>query len=294
MTTLRLPELAELPSLGGQLVARAIGLTLAGLSTLAALTLVALFHIDTEITIDAAGVLEPETVWRVYSPVSAIAHEIAVESGETVGPGQRLASLDGYALEQRLERLRLEEKMQSFGAPRSDRSERALLKQSIQTTQQDLARYVVRSPGAGRVLTEELDKLRGAWIAEGTLLFEVGSTDRWQATILVTERDIHRIRLGDPVKIDIPALTPLESWTDEPLPGEVTFVGSDPFPGAQLASGRPQRVTYRVQAALNAQRITPQQLASFKRGMSLNGQIITRTGRVIDLLVHYFRQRVEV
>ncbi len=284
----RLPVLEDNPSwFGGQVVYRAVSVTLGSLATLAVLAVVLLLTLHMEITVEAPGALEPETVWQVYSPASGMVRESPVKTGEAVVAGQELAKLDGFQLESRLERLELEARLKSHGAP-GDRSEREFLEHSIRTAREELQRLTVRCPGAGLVLTEDLDKLPGAWIEEGALLFEIGSAGRWKADLLVTENDIHRIWVGDRVRIKVPALATLESWTAEPFPGEITFIGSDLVPG--ISSGK---AVYRVRALLAADHLTADQLASFKRGMSVEAKVITRSGLAIDLLVQYFKRRLQ-
>ncbi len=285
---LQLPQLDEQPSLGGKLVHHAVTLTLFGVAGVLSVALVVLFAYRVEVTVEAPGMLEPQTVWRVHSPASGLVEEVLVETGDGVDEGQLLALLDGLAIENRLERLRLEAKHRR-NDPQTRRSEREYLDQQIHALEREQRRLQVLSPAVGVILTEELEYLPGSRVNEGDLLFEVVTLDEWKAVLLVPERDIHTIRIGDPVKIRIPAATSLSSWITENFPGTVSFVGSDPMDRAASGKG-----TYRVFATLASERIEAEQLARFKRGMSVEGRVITRSARAVDLLIRYLRRRLGI
>lgn len=282
----QLPEIDEQASLGARLVRHAVGTTLVAVGVIAAVGLVVLFTFRFEVTVEASGVLEPERVWRVHSTTAGLVSEVLVATGETVAEGQLLALLDGFELENRLARLRLELRFKRSN-PQVPRSETEYLEEEIRTVERQQERLRIVSSGSGVVLTEDLDLLPGSRVNQGDLLFEVVSPGQWKVELLVPEMEIYPIRIGDPVKIRVPAMTAVSSWTTETFPGAVTFVGSDPAQGP--AGGRG---SYRVFAALDSQRIQPEQLAQFKRGMTVEGRVITRSARAIDLLVRHLRRRL--
>ncbi len=282
---LRLPEIDDGPSLGSKLARWAVSVTMVCLVLLGGSALVALFSVTLDVGIDAAGALELQTVWPVRSPVAGVVEAMPVTTGERVHPGQVLARLDSFDLASSLEKLRLEASVKRHRREAS-RGELEILDQQIRATEDELSRRVVVGVGNGVVLTEELDDLVGSQVGAGELLFEVAALDRWQAELLVIERDIHLIRIGDPVKIVVPAVASLESWQNLIFPGKVTFIGSDPI------RDRPEAQSYyRVLADLDSDRIGSDHLARFKRGMSVEARVVTRSARAVDLLVRHLFHR---
>lgn len=280
-----LPELEEKPSLGGRLVRRTVTLTLGGLCLLGLISILVLYLVRIEITVEAAGVLEPLQVWRVHSLASGAVREIPVQSGQEVVAGQVLCSLDGFALETELHRLHLEARHKRH-RPETPRAEMELLEQSILTAEERLKRLTVVAPESGVLLSEELDKLQGVHVNEGELLFEIGTQGIWKADLEVPEREIDTIRVGDLVRVEVPALVEAGQWMRESLRAEVTFVGSE-----LLETSTPQRGLYRVFAALDADRVSPTDLERFRRGMTVEGRVITRSVRAIDLVIRHFQRQ---
>ncbi len=283
-SVLRLPEIHDQPSLGSRLAGWAVSVTLICLVMLAGSTVAALFGITLDVGVDARGVLEMQTVWPVRSPVAGVLEEMRVASGERVVRGQVLARLDSFELATGLERLQLEASIKRHSRDGS-RSDLEMLDQQIRATEAELDRHLLVGAGGGVVVTEELDELVGSRVSAGELLFEVASPDRWQAELLVIERDIHLLRNGDPVKVVVPAVASLETWQNLIFPGRVTFIGSDPI------RDRPEaRCFYRVFADLDPAGVSPRHLERFKRGMSVEARVVTRSARAIDLLTrHLFR-----
>ncbi len=288
MSSHELPELAEQPGLGGRLVHRTVLITLAGIALLAALALTVLFFFQVEVTVEARGVLEPLEVWRVHSFAAGVVHEVRAVSGARTERGEVLARLDGFALEAELARLQLEAKHKRH-RPETPRAELELLEQSARAVEERLRRLTILAPAAGVVLTEELDRLVGQNVAEGQLLFEIGSAEAWKAVLEVPEREIDPIRLGDPVKLSIPAIADTGSWLPESLPATVTFIGSEP-----TGASTPSRSLYRIYAELDTAGIDLERRARFRRGMTVEAHVVTRSARAIDLLMRHFKRRAGI
>ncbi len=286
MTDQPLPELDEHPSLGGKMVSHAVSMTLGCLFTLALLVAGALFGFSFDISVEAAGLLEPESVWRSYSPSSGVIREVLVSAGERVEQGQLLIRLDSFTQESRLEQLRLEAKYKRSDG-RTPRSQIEMLEQQISRTEKEIDRMRLFSPAAGMVLSEELEKRVGSFAAEGELLVEIGSPNRWKAVLTVAQADIHEIELDDLVRFRIPAFASLQGLLDEGFFGTVTFIGTEP-----VNQGTASRGAYQVHASIDLGGIDSQDLARFRRGMAVECQVITRSGRGIDLVVDYFKRSI--
>lgn len=280
---LLLPEIREDANLGSRVAKGAVGLTLLSCVFFVALGVVLLFTVRLDVSLDALGVLEPQTVHAIRSPVAGVVEEILVQSGETVSPGQVLLRLDVFELETQLAQLRLQADLKR-NRPDTVRRDFQLLEQQIHISEQELARRTLRSPGPGTVLSEDLQDLLGARATAGQLLLEVGSAEAWQAELRLPEQDIHLVRVGDAVKLEIRAIATLEQWRHRLFEGRVTHVGSDVIVG--------QEGFYRVIAELDADSLDGGVRQRFRRGMSTEGHIITRSARAIDHLVRFFGESI--
>lgn len=279
VSQLLLPDIREEANLGSRLAKGAVGITLLSCLLFAVLAVVLLFTVRLDVSLDALGVIEPQTVHAIRSPVAGVVEEILVQSGETVREGQVLLRLDVFELETHLAQLRLEADLKR-NRPDTVRREFQLLEQQIHISEQELDRRTLRSPGDGSVLSEDLDDLLGARATAGQLLLEVGSADAWQAVLRLPEQDIHLVQVGDPVKFEIRAIATLEQWRHRLFEGRVTHVGSDVIAGREGY--------YRVLAELDAGSLDDGVRHRLRRGMSTEGRIITRSARAIDHLVRFF------
>ena len=292
MSPIELPELPERSGLGGRLVHRTVIISIVGVATLAAITLLVLMLFRIEITVEAGGFLEPLEVWRVHSMVEGIVEEVPVVSGTRIEQGEVLARLDAFALETQLADLRLEAKHQRHRP--QDRAELERLDQAISTVEEQLRRLTLVAPESGVVLSEDLDKLIGQHVGRGQLLFEIGSADRWKAVLEVPEREIDPIRLGDPVRLIVPAIAEPGSWIPESVPATVVFIGSEP-----TEASTPNRSLYRLYAELDTPELDAADFDAerwnrLRRGMTVEARVITRSARAIDLLVHHFKRQMGI
>jgi multidrug resistance efflux pump len=186
---------------------------------------------------------------------------------------------------------------------RLDRAKQAIeledATRQMQTVSERLRRLAVSAPVRGVVLTERLERLEDAYVREGDLLLEIADLGRWGATLLVRERGLHRVHVGDSVRIEVPALG---QRTNIVLGGSVVFVASEPAqsearPAGGAATFAAPAVTasgaYRVRVALDPREIAAAGLHNFKRGYSVRAQIVADSGRIIDLIVRYFGDRLD-
>jgi multidrug resistance efflux pump len=160
------------------------------------------------------------------------------------------------------------------------------LERQLEVSETHLARLVARAPASGVVLTENMEQMLGAAVREGELLMEIGDPTAWQAVFYVGERDIDEIHVGDRVTTELPVVD-----RDRPLlAGEVTFVAgqpstlSPPQAAPQLSSPALYRVTASVTFGQGVQ--SP---ITLKRGYTVRGHVITRSGRLLNLLWQQLR-----
>lgn len=124
--------------------------------------------------------------------------------------------------------------------------------------------------------------------AAGTLEpLEAGTAGPWKAKLRVAEREIDPIRIGDPVKLTIPALANRKSWMPERLSAKVTSIGSELLP--ESTEGR---ALYRVDATLDLESLDPEHRQRFRPGMTVEATIITRSARAIDLITGHFQRQL--
>jgi len=95
---LSLPSIPDTDDDGSSLVSRVVGYTLGfvGLLATAALVVAGLIHVD--VTVDAPGTLDPQTVWPVRAQEAGTIASMHVASGDTVSRGHVLARLDSMHL----------------------------------------------------------------------------------------------------------------------------------------------------------------------------------------------------
>lgn len=205
---------------------------------------------DIEVSVEAAGVIEPETTVEVKSKASGEILAVHADTGDTVDQGTLLVEIDERTPSNQLAeseaalvaaraRLRIAE-------TQNDRSERlveagTLTQQEVEQTQLDLATaqaQVVSSEVAvenARIALEDTDvraPIRGTIIAkavepgtvissptqgisDGTALMEMADLSIVQVRTLVDETDIGKIEPGMPAEVTVAA------YPNQPFEGEV-------------------------------------------------------------------------
>lgn len=380
---LRLPDLEDEGQPGGRFVKRAVTLTLGVVVLLVAVGVVVSLAVSMDVTVKAAGVLEPVRVWPVRSMVSGSVDEVAVRSGDTVRAGQVLLRLDAMALEAQLTQLEAqyrsavnererslagtpierrqfgERRMgtearlssaraallqrmvehgfgtsvdsllqayrpgshvvldQAVGEVRAAESELRLnaseadmlalrsfdearaaaemdrLQAQIEETRERMARTTLTAPGGGVVLTEQLERLSGAFVREGETLLEIAERGEWRVTMGVTERDVNRIRLGDPVRFEILAFSERDR---RQLQGRVVHVAGEPGTAGEagtVATAAPTAPgSYRVVAELDPGELDVEAIERLRRGYTVEANVVTRSGRIAALGWQYLMEKL--
>lgn len=156
----------------------------------------------------------------------------------------------------------------------------------IATVQQRLSRLTLHAPADGIVLTDGLERLPGTVLQEGQTLLEIAEDDTWRAALLVAERDVSRIRVGDDVQVELRAFGRVNAPV---IRGEVLTVGAEPTPSASQAANR----LFPVVVRLNREDLAAVGLERLRRGYTAEAKIITRSERLISLIWGYLLQRAE-
>jgi multidrug efflux pump subunit AcrA (membrane-fusion protein) len=170
------------------------------------------------------------------------------------------------------------------------------LRSQMTAARERMSRMELRSPIAGVVLTEQLERLPGAFIREGDQILEVASLGEWRAQLAVPERDVQKIKVGDRVEVEVQAFDQNER---ELIHGKVTYVSPEPMgsgaaaPSPTGAVPSPTPGMYRVIASLDEAQIREMGYDRFRRGYSVRGNVITRSGKIITLLWNYLTEKLE-
>jgi multidrug resistance efflux pump len=170
------------------------------------------------------------------------------------------------------------------------------LEAQIREVRERIDRATIRAPSDGVVLTDQLERLRGSFVTEGQTLMEVGEQGEWRVTMLVAERDVNKIKVGDPARIEVQAFSEKERTQ---LDAHVSFVASQPVgSGSEAAAAGPAAAAagpgvYRVVATLERGQADRAQLDKFRRGYSVSANVITRSGRIAELGWAYVKERLD-
>jgi multidrug resistance efflux pump len=168
------------------------------------------------------------------------------------------------------------------------------LRSQITAARERMTRMVLRAPIQGVVLTEQLERLPGAFVREGDQILEVASLGGWRAQLTIPERDVHKIKVGDRVEVEVQAFDQNER---EQIHGHVSYVSPEPLSagagagGAAPAAGAPGM--YRVIASLDEAQIREMGYDQFRRGYSVRGNVITKSGKIITLLWNYVTEKLD-
>lgn len=140
-------------------------------------------------------------------------------------------------------------------------------------------RLTLRAPTSGVVLTEELDRLAGSYIAEGAMVLEIAEPRAWRVILSVPPRDVDYIRTGDRVKVEVDAFRDAAATN---ISGAVSFIARQPRgEGEGRSAGAP---LYRVEAILDQDQVRALGLERFRRGYAVRGAVVTRSGKILRLL----------
>ncbi len=159
-------------------------------------------------------------------------------------------------------------------------------KQQEKDTEEKLSKVVIKSPLGGIVLTENIDKLEETFVSEGSLLFEISDIKEWTALLFVNEIDIHEVKPGNKVKIELQALQAVENI--EMIEAEVISIAAEQNTQNENYSGFSG--LYRVTAKLNLSQHEKLVVDKLKHGYNVTGFIITDQDIIYKLLLKYFKK----
>lgn len=171
------------------------------------------------------------------------------------------------------------------------------LEAQIREVRERIARSTLRAPSDGIVLTDQVERLLGSFVSEGQTLMEVGEQGEWRVTMLVPERDVNKIAVGDPVRVEVQAFSEKDRTQ---LDAQVSFVASEPVgsgteaaaAGAAAARAAGPGV-YRVVASLVPGQADREALERFRRGYSVSANVVTRSGRIAELGWNYVMEKLD-
>ena len=158
------------------------------------------------------------------------------------------------------------------------------LETSIAVSGARISRLVVRAPADGVVLTDQVDRLNGAYVRPGDIILEVGDPMMWTAELMIRESELHQVHRGDSASVEIPALEELRL---PQLTGVVVFVAESPVESAGQVAGASSGQSsglYRVVVALDARPFRGLDPNYFRRGYAVKGKVTTRRGRILMLV----------
>jgi multidrug resistance efflux pump len=183
--------------------------------------------------------------------------------------------------------------LRGFDERRAD-TEMARLQAQIREVRERIERATITAPSGGVVLTEQLERMEGSYVREGETLLEVGETGEWRVTMLVPERDVNKIKVGDPVRLEVQAF---DQRDRRQLEGSVSHVSAEPFsaPGGDATAGKATTTAsglYRVVASLDRGQVQREELDRFRRGYSVQANVVTRSGKIAELLWGYLMEKL--
>jgi multidrug resistance efflux pump len=209
----------------------------------------------------------------------------AANAGTHVALDLARAELQGELTRLEIARLTLQRlEMDTIPLTSADVGEAELLAQLNDLTRlvQQLA---IRAPEAGVVQSDQAAQLVGRLVAPGERLLDLGTTSGWTAQLLVSERDIHGVRVGQSVQMEVNAT---EGERGPPLTGRVTTVALAPWDGdgrdglEVLALGTSPM--YRVVAAVEAP-TSPSLKHDVRQGFTVAATISVSRQPVIRVLI---------
>jgi multidrug resistance efflux pump len=175
------------------------------------------------------------------------------------------------------------------------RAELQRLEQQLALARQRLGRLVIPAPAAGVVITDRLEQLYGASVSEGQLLLEIAAAQGWQVDLLVAQRDMSRVRVGDRARIEVVAL---KATSSQQLPGRVVAIAPEPdrtgVPAADPKNAGPAvgPAAYRLTVELDPAAVAALGPDRLRAGYAVTGYVVTKKERIGVHLWQRLRERV--
>ncbi|HZS58099.1 MAG TPA: efflux RND transporter periplasmic adaptor subunit [Gemmatimonadaceae bacterium] len=159
------------------------------------------------------------------------------------------------------------------------------LEEQMRNAETQRAHLALAAPADGVILTEQVERLTGAAVRQGDPLLEIADLSHWRARLILTERAVHDVRIGDAVSLAIPALKVLEG---DRLRGRVAAVSDQPIDTSAVTA----KSGYRVLVVLDRAQLARLGVDQFRRGYQVQARIVTRTGTIAELIRAYLAERV--
>jgi len=157
------------------------------------------------------------------------------------------------------------------------------LDRQLEEVRHRLGQLTLRAPADGVVLTHDLDQVPGRLTREGEVVLELAERREWRAMLLVQERNVYRVRVGDRVQIELQAF----DRTRRPdIRGKVVAVGAEP-----IRAGSNQG--FPVEVGLDVDDVSAAGPDRLRRGYTVRASIITRSERLLTLAWDYLLERVD-
>lgn len=158
------------------------------------------------------------------------------------------------------------------------------LKNNISRQIESMKKTRIYAPFDGVVLSEDLEKLEGNYINEGSILFEISSVCNWNAMLSVNEKDVYELLVGDSVTIKIKVMEQNDDFLL--IPGKVISISAEPQKGGidKSSSGM-----YKVGAIIDT-KYAKKYLDKFKRGFIIEAKIIKQTDYISKIIFKNFRK----
>jgi multidrug resistance efflux pump len=202
------------------------------------------------LTFDTAGLL------RSYQPGAHIAADLVV------------ADVNGAQASLQAARVRAERYKLATLDEQRDHYRQVALEEELRTAISRLERTRIIAPASGVIITSQIERLRKSAVREGEPLFEIADISGWIARLVVNERDVHRLVIGNPVHLEVPALSALQTGR---IPGTLETIEAERSTDAA-------RPGYRINVRLNVVPLDNKTRTAFRRGFVVSGRIVVQSG----------------
>jgi HlyD family secretion protein len=216
---------------------------------------------------------DPDSLLRIYRVGQHVGLDVA--SSDVLSAEADVRTIAHKKDELELDKLQLRERLLTVQQIRNQ----------ISALRHRISLLRVTSPSDGIVITDQLDRLAGTSTREGDLLFQVANLSDWQAALLVEERDIHEIKIGDQANVEIPAFASLHL---DLLKGAVRSIATEAVTSGQSA-GVNLGVRYRVTVDLKREALMDLRGANIKPGYTVASKIITDSGPLFEIIWKSFK-----
>jgi macrolide-specific efflux system membrane fusion protein len=215
-------------------------------------------------------------------PVDLDALRSSHKTGSHVSVDRALADLLAAEADLRASRARVTELEQERPERPAADYRLAILEEQLRTELERQGRSRVTSPAAGIVITDTIERLSGAAIQRGEVVFEVASLDGWNAELIVSEADAPRVAPRSRVTLEIPALSSLRPRY---VLGTVEHVAREPARSADAQGG------YEVLVIVNDRDMPSEWRRAIRRGYSVHGRIVVKQGTLAQMGIQRLRAR---